>query len=90
MTRDLIELRATEIQVRMVTGDDGRPKVRGYGLVYNSRSEIMTEPDETGQPRKFRELIKPGAARKSLAEADLRVLAHTALLDNLEIQWGGP
>ena len=59
-------------EVRVVTPDGGTPKVRGYGVVYNSRSSILY----TGMGQPFRETVKPGAAARSLVEADLTVDMH--------------
>jgi HK97 family phage prohead protease len=61
------EVRSTLEEVRMVDGEGGRPMIRGYAAVFNSRSQVMTTPG--GKP--FVETIAPGAFRRSLLEADV-------------------
>ena len=66
-----VEIRSVVAEVRM-TEQNGKPVIRGYGLVYNKPSQIMTAPNG----ERFREIIRPGAASRALAEADLTVDMH--------------
>jgi uncharacterized protein len=70
--RPPIEIRSIVGEVRAVDAGDGKIKVRGYGLVYNKPSEVMT----TRWGDKFREVIKPGACLRSLSDVDLQVDMH--------------
>ena len=62
--KGLIEKRAVPFEVR--AGEDGKPKLRGLAVVFNSETVIGGW---------FREVIRPGAFTKTLAErADIKFL----------------
>lgn len=53
--------------VRVATGTGEAKQIRGYAAVFNSYSQPMMG---------FREIIRPGAFRKTLREADVRALLN--------------
>lgn len=67
-----LEVRSFPGEVRMVEPGEanGRPKIRGYAAVFNSRSQVLH--DDKGDP--FVETIRPGAFGRAIAEADVRAL----------------
>ena len=65
-----VEIRSVTAEVRMVAGEDGKEKIRGYAAVFNSPSEVM----ETDDGQRFVETIKPGAFARALPESDIRGL----------------
>lgn len=61
--KGLIEKRAVPFEVR--AGEDGKPKLRGLAAVFNSEATIGGM---------FREVIRPGAFSKTIAERDVKML----------------
>lgn len=61
--KGLIEKRAVPFEVR--AGEDGKPKLRGLAVVFNSETVIGGY---------FREVIRPGAFTKTLTERDIKML----------------
>lgn len=61
--KGLIEKRAVPFEVR--AGEDGKQRLRGLAVVFNSETVIG------GQ---FREVIRPGAFTKTLTERDIKML----------------
>jgi len=61
--KGLIEKRAVPFEVR--AGEDGKPKLRGLAVVFNSETVIGNY---------FREVIRPGAFTKTLGERDIKML----------------
>lgn len=65
-------LAATNLEVR-VAGSDSEPRIVGYGAVFNSPSEVMSDFFAGG----FREYVAPGAFTKTLKDgADVRALLN--------------
>ena len=62
-----IERRFVASELRVIEGDDGQIHIRGYGAVFNSRSEDLGG---------FVEMIAPGAFAKTLQESDVRSLQN--------------
>lgn len=61
-----LDRRIVDGEVRVAAAAAGEPKqIRGYAAVFNSFSQPMMG---------FREIIRPGAFRKTLREADVRAL----------------
>jgi hypothetical protein len=60
----------TAQELRVADGDAG-PTIRGYAAMFNTRSEVLSEP-RLG--RGFREIIKPGAFADALGQSDIRAL----------------
>ena len=65
----LSEVRSITTEIRMVE-KNGKPKICGYGAVFNSRSSVLE--DDTGM--QFREICAPGAFARALGECDMRGL----------------
>jgi HK97 family phage prohead protease len=61
--KGLIERRAVPFEVR--ASEDGKPKLRGLAVVFNSETVIGGE---------FREVVRPGALTKTIAERDIKML----------------
>lgn len=61
--KGLIEKRAVPFEVR--AGEDGKPRLRGIAAVFNSEAVIGGS---------FREVIRPGAFAKTIAERDVKML----------------
>ena len=61
--KGLIEKRSVPFEVR--ASEDGKPKLRGLAVVFNSETVIGGE---------FREVIRPGALTKTIAERDIKML----------------
>lgn len=72
MTKEIRYLPIGKAEVREI-GDEGAKKLVGYAAVFNSMSEDLG----------FREVIKPGSFKDSLAEAKIDVLGLFNHDDNL-------
>lgn len=64
MRREL-RIAPAQIEVRASPDDSGQPVISGYAAVFNQLSEDLGG---------FREMIRPGAFRKTLKESDARAL----------------
>jgi HK97 family phage prohead protease len=51
------------VELRVTDGD--KPKIEGYASVFNQKSEMLWG---------FREIVKPGAFKKTIQESDIRAL----------------
>lgn len=59
-------------ELRVATAEDRRPRIVGYGIVFNMRSEIISEDGV-----RFREIIAPESVADVLAPgADIRALVN--------------
>lgn len=59
-------------ELRVVTADDKRPRIVGYGIVFNVKSELISDGG-----RRFREIIAPESVVDVLAPgADIRALVN--------------
>lgn len=65
-TRERRAFALTEIRVADAAGDEP-PAIEGYAAVFNSESEDLGG---------FREVIRPGAFKKTIGEADVRALVN--------------
>lgn len=54
-------------EVRVASGDDAKKTITGYAAVFNSFTQIMPG---------FREMVRPGAFKKTIREADVRALMN--------------
>lgn len=59
------EVRSFPLAELRVIDDGGKPKIQGYAAVFNSKSEDLGG---------FREIVKPGAFKKTILESDIRAL----------------
>lgn len=59
---------SSELEFRL-DGDDAAPEIRGYALVYDFEYRV-------GGDNGFTEVIRPGAAKKTVNEGDIRLLVN--------------
>ncbi len=77
-TNETVERRTLTVEAVAVRAgkDGGGPVITGYASVFNSPSEILYEADYG----KFREVVAPGAFRRTIREQDVVLLVEHAAL----------